>query len=297
MRAEFLAELWGEGPGYGEIRSILPSRTPGGKPDIRQDYFELDATGLGVLQASTWSESLMGAGRDVYFGVLPRLREEGTNDACPPVTSVLWADIDGKRFPTKDVALFTVNRFLVTPQILVDSGHGYHAYWLLSKPEPTELASHAMRGIARTIGGDNVADPARVLRVPGTRNYKSSPVDVRLLRLDISRRYRFSDFSEWVELSMDVDRPKVDREIPTEPVPLDRLPEWLRELIEQPTPRGGRSEKAFKACLWLIRYGWSEDEIEAVFETNPQGIGEKYHERRDGRRWLAVTLRAAREAA
>jgi hypothetical protein len=45
----------------------------------------------------------------------------------------------------------------------------------------------------------------------------------------------------------------------------------------------------------MIRYGWSEEAIREIFAAYPNGIGEKYAE--SGDRWLAVTLRAAREAA
>ena len=74
-----------------------------------------------------------------------------------------------------------------------------------------------------------------------------------------------------------------------------KLPDWLQQIVKEGAPKGARSEAAFKACLWMIRYGWSEEAIREIFAAYPNGIGEKYAE--SGDRWLAVTLRAAREAA
>lgn len=291
MRAEFLAEVLGE-EGFVEIRAWKTGRE---KPLVAQEWFRLEG-GVGLLGASHKATELDAKGWDVYYGVLPRTHAAGTAEACPSKTSVLWADIDGKRFPSKDVALFTLNRFPITPQLLVDSGHGFHAYWLLDEPEEFARAANAMRGIAKTVGGDNVNDAARVLRVPGTHNYKGDPVPVRLLRFDVVRRYRFGDFDEWEYLGQPEQRIPAAVRMGVR-VEIGQLPDWLRDLIQQGAPRGARSEAAFKACVWLMRYGWSEDDIRLVFESTPDGIGQKYHERRDGPRWLDVTLRAARAAA
>jgi hypothetical protein len=50
--------------------------------------------------------------------------------------------------------------------------------------------------------------------------------------------------------------------------------------------------------VWLLRYGYTDDEIEAAFVANSSGIGEKYEEMAsDAHRWMTRTIAAAREVA
>lgn len=183
--------------------------------------------------------------------------------------------------------------FPLPPSIIVDSGHGHHLYWLLRDAAPVADASLAMKGIAKEIGGDNTHDPARILRIPGTMNYKDrdNVVPVRLLRLDTTRRYRFSDFSEWV------DKAHEGRGTPHSWFPSAQtyerradLPPWLDELIANGVPKGGRSEACFKAINWLVKFGWTDEEVRTALLGG--GLGERYHER--GERLLEFDLRKAR---
>jgi putative DNA primase/helicase len=120
----------------------------------------------------------------------------------------LWADIDvagpGHRAARRYPPDLAAARDLVTalprpPSILVDSGHGLHAWWLV-EGGPWMFADAAERAhAARVAAGwqlllqakaghrgwdiDSTADLARVLRVPGTMNRKvpDTPVEVRVL--------------------------------------------------------------------------------------------------------------------
>lgn len=286
--SDFLTVLWPSGypaqPLYGELRIIH-----GGH--VEQRFYGLYGATLRIMDDAIFADQ---AGKDVYLGVLPRRREEGTADACVLETRVLWADVDAKQFDGKKAsALFSLGRAQLTPSILVDSGNGFHAYWLLKAPTPFEDASGVMRGLAKAIGGDAVHDASRVLRLPGTHNHKTDPPHpVRLLHFEPARRYAFTDFDAYTP------EPERPARVVTldEPLPWDGLPDWLRELVQQGAPKGTRSEQAFKAVVWLLRFGWTEDMIQALFAT--QGIGEKYREQKEsaGDRWLARTISKAREA-
>lgn len=107
-----------------------------------------------------------------------------------------WADIDianelahqGKNPPlSRAEAAQILNACGVRPSVVVDSGHGLHAYWLFPKPwifsdaterrQATDMAFAwhntliaAAHQLGRTL--DPVFDLARVLRVPGTINTK-----------------------------------------------------------------------------------------------------------------------------
>lgn len=291
MSVAFFAEIWGDQPGFGEIRMIRKGRD--GRPEIRQSWHELNDTGLGLLAASEVAGRHSAEHWDVYYGVVPRTGRGGTAAYCPTEVGVLWADVDAKHFASKEEAFRSISGYRVQPSAIVDSGNGYHLYWLLREYIPAPTATTIMKGIAKAVGGDAVADIPRVLRVPGTSNWKREPIPVRLLMLDSRSRHSLRSFDPEIKAAEAAARKPV-RVYTGAAVPLEKLPTWLVEIIVNPAPAGARSETAFKACLWLSRYGWSDDQIEQVFAANPTGIGEKYAERRDGSRWLATTIRAAR---
>lgn len=151
-------------------------------------------------------------GYDVYFGVQPRTVPEGTASATRPAGDVLWADLDGKGYLNGKTGAFqALAGVSPRPQIVVDSGHGYHGYWLLDDLYPYKQLRAAMKGIEFATGADNCSDAARILRVPGTHNYKDVgvPLPVRLVKFDLlQRRHRLSDFADYVEAALPMEMPR-----------------------------------------------------------------------------------------
>ena len=141
---------------------------------------------------------------DIYAGAawraraaLPRSGGRGDAASVSGITA-LWADIDVRgtvhakeRLPgSLDEALALVREAVpLAATLLVDSGHGLHAWWVLDEPADfrdsrDDRARYAalerrlvatLDAVARRHGWsvDRVADLARVMRVPGTRNYKA----------------------------------------------------------------------------------------------------------------------------
>ncbi|MBF6600356.1 MAG: AAA family ATPase [Dehalococcoidia bacterium] len=141
---------------------------------------------------------------DVYFGVVPRVGRFGDAEHTGQITT-LWADVDAKCFRGgKAEALLSLNSMPVRPSIVVDSGNGYHAYWLLKFSETIsrEDAKASMDGIRGWLDGratkplDSVGDMARILRVPYTLNHKDvkNPQPVRTVLFKPSRRYTVEEF-------------------------------------------------------------------------------------------------------
>jgi hypothetical protein len=195
---ELLEVVWGDLKGLrGELRPIQDGKA---KPA----YFTT------VDKAVDAAIELDQKGADVFFGVLPRTGNHSTAEGTVSESRVLWIDIDAKTFGgSKSSAFFSLARVTPQPQIVVDSGNGYHAYWLLDEPVPWHDAQQAMKGIALTAGGDRVYDQARILRLPGTRNHKTTPPNpVRLLKLDLlGRRHRFADFIDFADTAYASERP------------------------------------------------------------------------------------------
>lgn len=128
-------------------------------------------------------------GFDTYFA-LSAFNERGSRKVDNvKQTKSLFLDIDcgpSKDYPDKESGIKALQQFcnkltLPSPN-LVDSGRGIHAYWVLSHPvsltEWLPVAEQLKRKCTEL--GFNVdpavtADAARVLRVPGTHNYKDNP--------------------------------------------------------------------------------------------------------------------------
>lgn len=108
---------------------------------------------------------------DVYVGAAPRTRPKGGRDAVEHVWS-LWADCDG---PDAVAALKT---FRPMPSVIVATGSGSNvqAWWPLTDPLSANGVEEANRRLARALGADERAtDAARILRPPGTWNWKHDP--------------------------------------------------------------------------------------------------------------------------
>lgn len=154
----------------------------------------------------------MAARKDVYFGLGLVEGSElapGKRGELLDVQGItcLWCDIDiagdthagdKKPLPKSDAeAMRLLERVGLPPSIVVHSGGGIHAYWLLK--EPWMFAGPAEREACQTFAKrwgatiqargremgwyiDNLLDLTRVLRVPGTKNRKGGGErDVRVL--------------------------------------------------------------------------------------------------------------------
>src|SRR5215831_10042403 len=118
----------------------------------------------------------------------------------------LHADIDYK---DHDLAPEEIQRRLdQTPlpaSLVVATGGGLHCYWLFREAEAatSEAVARveaALRRLADHIGGDpQCAECARLMRVPGTTNYKREiPVAVRVLGDRPTARYELTELEEWL---------------------------------------------------------------------------------------------------
>ncbi|MGH8524365.1 MAG: hypothetical protein ACREXY_09140 [Gammaproteobacteria bacterium] len=107
---------------------------------------------------------------DVYVGAALRGDRRGTA-ANVQAAWALWADCDGPE-SVERLATFA------TPTLTIGSGSGsnLHAWWLLREPLAAGKLKRALRRVAYALAADmRAAEPARVLRPPGTLNHKTTP--------------------------------------------------------------------------------------------------------------------------
>ena len=140
----------------------------------------------------------------------------------------IWLDIDikdpPKGYSSLDEALAALEAFcseykLPSPTALVGSGGGLHVYWISNRPlAPDEWQSYAsgLRVAVTKFGlrcdAGCTIDSARVLRVPDTFNYKTTPPrPVKLLAIkDAAKDYDFEERFKHIRDLSPAPRPSID---------------------------------------------------------------------------------------
>jgi putative DNA primase/helicase len=100
------------------------------------------------------------------IGLLPRTAAGGTAEYVES-GCVVWADCDDKDFKGGRAEIYKkIESLYPEPSAVVRSGGGLHVYYYLGEDTPADEIEEANRRLAALIGGDNVHDRARVLRLP-----------------------------------------------------------------------------------------------------------------------------------
>jgi hypothetical protein len=207
----------------------------------------------------------LGLNYDVYVGVAPRRGSDGTRAGVGRVGAV-WADLDAKDEHTVDSHLRRLEDLTYHPSILVLTGGGCHAYWLLTKPADglaqLERAEGLMRRLGRGLGGDPVWDRARILRAPGTFNYKyGAPRPVELERFEPCLRYDLEELEEMAKAFPEEGAP--------EGVPTAGRSGARRDALAAPIREGGRNVTLASVAGSLRDRGLDEGTIVvALLEIN-----------------------------
>lgn len=288
------------GSGFIEIRA-WPS--VGEKIPHRRFYPNIQAASKAVEALRASPEKL-----NIFFGVAPRSERAGTKESIRYVCC-LWADLDGKRFASKQDALKSLDGFALSPSLVIDSGNGYHGYWLLKEPTAELARVEAINvGIAKALGGDHTHDVSRILRVPGTSNWKnpSNPKPVRIVQ-SRSHHYTLADFQDYEVM---VNRPDALPSVcldGTEPVNWDELEEDLDERFirliryglqgdRENLFAGDRSRMDMTVVCKLVDVGLSDAQIVGILTDPSLGISEKTLDKKGAARraYLKTTIAKAR---
>lgn len=205
-------------------------------------------------------------GANLYAGMLPRTKVGvGSEEHCL-AGRVVWADIDGGATP-EAVYSTALAMDLPEPTMVINSGHGVHLFWRLAgKVEPKAILS-MLRGLVQMFGSDpSVADVARIMRLPGFKNWKPPIADCSIWKLNDGHEV-CPDEMQW-KLPVIAPPKKVERGqaiLQSEETVLERARKYLA-MIPGTSP-GGRTKNAFKAAtVLLIDYElpWS-DAVELLY--------------------------------
>lgn len=311
MAKEFLAQIdagrtW-----------VVASMDAVDKPHMR-------AVTIGADQLDAWLENNKNA--NCYF-TLNQSAVIGRKPKAKEITKIVgfYVDIDPQNEGTGDALyeeraeiLRRLNNYDPAPSLIIDSGNGYQAIWLLEKPIPigeeqgqitSTDASLINMALAEDLGGDSVQNIDRLLRLPGTANVpnprkrEKGRIITRSTYIAVNRpnRYTLADFRQSDRVILD------EAEISTTPistaarVQLGRLRAQYPHLhekywetvlhkqplnyTERPDGKNSRSDH-LQRCLWaMMRAGIPNEVIKSILLDKDFPISENvYYQNRTTQR-------------
>lgn len=243
---DLLRLLHGHCDGVTEFRTFTPgdSGPPSGRAFIKSE----DENSLTFFIGSHLREH-------AYFGVATRRDGSGGSlENCAQLPAI-FVDLDFKLTP-EPAARRRLAECPYSPSAIVSSGNGLHVYWVLNEPfdlqnqAERERAAVLLRRLAYFLGADRAAaEPARVLRVPGSSNFKYDPPrQVVVELLEPERRYHASE---------------VDDLLPPEPAEVHGKPFVAPETIGG----GARNTTLFSEARCLRAKNLSREAIQAALHA------------------------------
>lgn len=192
-------------------------------------------------------------GKDLYFGVATRDPNGGKKENVFEIPAV-WVDLDLKDFQSVSAMAKILKEFPVKPSLIVDSGGGYHAYWVLKEPGTKDDIS-IIEGINNRLAAYLKGDPksveaARILRVPNTKNGKYKPPKQVYCFHHQDTEYNLWDFDFL---------PEVEK-----PVNVD-IPENKSGRVK--LTDGSRDDSLYHSALCLLRGGMAEADVSTVVKA------------------------------
>jgi P4 family phage/plasmid primase-like protien len=206
ISSDFLKRLFAETLHKVELRAI-PNERGAGTPALK---FVREAS-----EIEAFCERRDEAGIGTYFGVCTRRDDANSgNQSTVMECPALWVDIDCAKQGISGEETLRALQFLPSPpSLIVNSGGGLHAYWLLEEPANVAEGSPlrpsvtaALRQLAAILAGDFAcAELARIMRLPGTSNskaktlelYDGQPALCEVLE-DTGRAYDLEALCEWL---------------------------------------------------------------------------------------------------
>jgi hypothetical protein len=182
----------------------------------------------------------------------------------------IWLDVDDNSSDAYN-QLLSMNFY---PNIIVSSGGGFHAYWLLTEPVMADSKDkqfeieRTMEGMILEFGGSvdpKTKDVTRILRTPGFLNIKVKYGDNQpLARVVFEDDARYT-FEALHNLYAPMGRPKqaeIKRHIPSD-VFSKQYPAWVQKYLQEGRGSGQRNSTLYGAALELRACGFSQGEVES----------------------------------
>jgi P4 family phage/plasmid primase-like protien len=274
--ARFVKELWGIAPPDWFVEFFLIQYRPTLEDPDKKAVSCVFYTVEQVLKdwptiASSLERLNRTEVRNIHPCVNPRARrpkKRGKNSDVDAYVAA-WGDIDFHQNEVavraafwKAVEIFTAAG--LRPSIILESGHGLHAYWLFDKPYSSKEARPCCAGLQDAFKiADAISDPARVLRMPGTINLKDPlhPAECRIIEASW-KRYPLSAFKDYAispgKSAEDLEDEKGRKILES----LGKSNNAEIEEIKKGVTEGGRDNAAAKYAGWLFAKGVPANQVE-----------------------------------
>jgi|TARA_B100000315_G_scaffold99575_1_gene91617 RecA-family ATPase len=209
-RKDFINILFQDCSGYIELRAI----EKGGSRNIERTFIELDDN-WNYIENQIDIFSKRYKKWNLFFGVSIRdgcggKKENIVNIPC------LWADIDFKT-TSQEKAQENLKRFPFKPTFKIESGNGIHLYFLLkapvNKPDFSQV-EEINKWIETELGGDNVSNIDRILRLPETINHKYTPQPLCKIVENNNQTYALDDFLKVIPVAptqLEQNKPMIEK--------------------------------------------------------------------------------------
>lgn len=194
--------------------------------------------------------------------------------------------------------LFTKLQSLPTPPtVIVFTGGGYQAHWRFTNPLPAETHREAAEALGKQLAASFSGDPVQaissLMRLPGTVNVLNDtkratgrkPATAYVAHEDWSNNWELGDVT-----TTQTERPNTLSDLPVEW--RDRIRtgsiDWLDGNDRS------RSAALYRILLFLLRRGWTDEQITAVFLDRNNGIAESVLEKSNPERYITTQISHAK---
>jgi len=296
-RGDFLRALYRGAPDelYIELRCIHPTTSDA------KSYWSRVGDKRTLSSAFTRATTLNREGYGFYFAPCLRATKSGKADAAA-LLPALWVDLDCDDDPAqREAALKKLHTFDPPPSVVIDSGGGQHAYWLLDTPVTLDETSRKqtagiLRGLFSALGGDPqyVKSVASVMRLPGSVNTKPERggVVVSIVELNLDRHYPLTDFA-WLESQPIIERPESPHVPALNGNGHHPLPPRTEDYLASGASEGSRNAQLFAAACQIRDAGYSQSVAEA--QLVPRYVADGCSEREALKSIASAYSRAPRE--
>ena len=299
---------------------------------IEPDGPGIDTKTFGPNTASdalAWLEARSGR-MNLYYMVNPAMRplsKKATKEDVLEAVAI-WVDIDPKKgedpAAARADAIARLMNYRVPPSIVIDSGGGVQAIWLLDEAFPIDGKVEIAEDfelfnlhLEIEFGGDSCHNVDRILRLPGTINLpnakkrKAGRVPRLAAVIDECSSWERYPLGEFTAAPPKSASPAAGQAT----VQLDAMPPRLRDLDELPaavTQRtrmlivqgddpddeqryASRSEVTFAVCTEMVRAGCSNEQIAAVLLDPDYGISQHTLAQKRSLDYAARQIKRARD--
>jgi hypothetical protein len=213
-----------------------------------------------------------------------------------------------------------IANYPIKPSVVVFSGGGYQAFWLLKTPveipevtqdEPEPWAKYEAynKKLEKELGGDHCHNIERIMRLPGTLNLPDAkkrkkgrtPKLAKLVAADWTRLYSLDDFEP--EPLKPQKRPTTKKQQADEN---GRFPlhEWAQRVLENGPDHegkysfnGDRSRALWAVLCTMVRCNWSISEMEASALDKNNKLSEHVYDQNQPAKYIKKQVEKAKEQA